>query len=246
MSPSVVYSDMDSPERKKLKSSFGIAAAATGLLWLIHVVFWVFHINKLPFMVIPGDTRGLLGILTSPLFHDGKFHLSMNSGPFFMFMLGLFYFYRKVAVRALIGMWVTTGIWVWILAPHEPTLGVSGVLYGLGAFLFFSGVFRRDYRSVVIALVVAVIYGSMIQGLFPGERGVSWESHLFGAIAGMAMAFYFRKVDVPAPKRYSWQEEPDEAVHDENAEWNYRKNWPGAQNFYTPNEPHNNDLSQGS
>lgn len=223
---SVVYSVMDQIERRKFVRSVSIAFGAVGLLVLVHLAFWMFSINKMPFAVVPHKSQGLLGILTSPLLHGDYEHLFLNSGPLLMFLTGILFFYPKVAGKAIVGIWLLTGIWVWILARHAPIIGASGVVYGLGAFLFFSGVFRRDIRSIVLSLIIAIVYQGMISGIFPSDKGISWESHLLGAIAGMVMAFYYRRVDVVPKKRYAWQDEPDEDPSDAHAVWNYQQEWP--------------------
>ena len=48
--------------------------------------------------------------------------------------------------------------------------------------------FERSVKSIGIAVLVAVIYGGLIWGVVPTDSGVSWEGHLFGAIAGVAAA----------------------------------------------------------
>jgi hypothetical protein len=35
----------------------------------------------------------------------------------------------------------------------------------------------------------------MILGIFPGQEGISWESHLLGAISGMITAFLFKNTE---------------------------------------------------
>ena len=99
------------------------------------------------------------------------------------------------------------------------------MVYALAFFLFFSGVFRREARSLVLALVVAFFYGSMVWGIFPGEPNVSWESHLFGAVAGIILAAYFRQQG-PPKKTYSWENEPEESPYDEVSPWNYESLYP--------------------
>ncbi len=141
----------------------------------------------------------------------------------------------------MVGIWLLTGIWVWIAAPTAAVIGASGVVYGLGAFLFFNGVFKRDRRSLMLSLVIAIFYGSMVVGIFPGKTGVSWESHLFGALAGIAMAWGFRKKDIQPRKRYHWEDEPEQEPQDESAPWNYRQNWPGSSNYYVPGESNPQD-----
>ena len=56
-----------------------------------------------------------------------------------------------------------------------------------------------------MALIVIFLYGGLIWGVLPVEKGVSWESHLFGAIVGLVSAFVFRKID--PPRRYEWEDE---------------------------------------
>ena len=42
--------------------------------------------------------------------------------------------------------------------------------------------------------------------VLPREAGVSWESHLGGALAGVLAAFLFRRGDpVPPRAKYSWE-----------------------------------------
>ena len=47
---------------------------------------------------------------------------------------------------------------------------------------------ERSVASILRALLVGLFYGSIIWGVLPSHRGVSWEGHLFGLLAGLAMA----------------------------------------------------------
>ncbi len=44
--------------------------------------------------------------------------------------------------------------------------------------------FERSFISILIAVVVGLVYGGALWGILPGQRGVSWEGHLFGFLAG--------------------------------------------------------------
>jgi membrane associated rhomboid family serine protease len=57
----------------------------------------------------------------------------------------------------------------------------------------------RSLITLGAALVVGVLYGSILWGVVSGQPGVSWEAHLFGAIAGAAAAFLIR-TQVHAPR----------------------------------------------
>jgi membrane associated rhomboid family serine protease len=48
---------------------------------------------------------------------------------------------------------------------------------------------------VLVAVVVAILYGGIVGGILPGQAGVSWEGHLMGAVAGVAMAWWLGRRD---------------------------------------------------
>jgi len=175
------------------------------LLWVIYLITYLFEIPTFKLGILPRNFSGLVGIFTSPLIHGGFSHLVSNSTPLIFMGLGIFYFYPKVAYKVFTVIYFGTGILVWIFAREVYHIGASGIIYGFASFLFFSGIFRKDNRSIALALVVIFLYGGLIWGVLPVEKGVSWESHLFGAIVGVITAFIFRKID--PPKRYEWEDE---------------------------------------
>ncbi|MBK7230214.1 MAG: rhomboid family intramembrane serine protease [Ignavibacteriales bacterium] len=178
------------------------------LLWVIYLMSYWIDIYPYKLGILPRNFSGLVGIFTSPLIHGGFSHLISNTAPLIFMGLGIFYFYPKVAYKVFTIIYLGTGILVWIFAREVYHIGASGIIYGFVSFLFFSGIFRKDNRSIALALIVILFYGGLIWGVLPIEKGVSWESHLFGAIAGIIAAFIFRKVD--PPKKYDWEDEESE------------------------------------
>ena len=203
-----------------------------GLLWLIKLVEILFGISFSIMGILPRSIQGLLGILTAPMVHGDTFlffskgqlsHLASNTLPVFILMASVFYFYRKIGWKSILGIWILTGFWVWLGARGASThIGASGILYGMAAFLFFSGVFRRDVRSLTISLAVGFLYGGLVWGVLPTQEFISWESHLFGGISGIVMAWFFRRVQVSTPKKYFWEEEPEYDPRDRYGVWNYK------------------------
>ena len=175
------------------------------LLWVIYLVTYLFDIYPYKLGILPRNFSGLVGIFTSPLIHGGFSHLISNTAPLVFMGLGIFYFYPKVAYRVFTIIYLGTGILVWIFGREVYHIGASGIIYGFVSLLFFSGIFRKDNRSIALALIVIFLYGGLIWGVLPVEKGVSWESHLFGAIVGFISSFIFRKVD--PPKKYDWEDE---------------------------------------
>ena len=138
----------------------------------------------------------MVGILTAPLIHGTFIHLLSNTFPLLFLIVAVFYFYDKIALEVFAWIYLITGFWVWIAAREAYHIGASGLVYGLATFLFFSGIFRRDARSVAVAVAIAFLYNGMVQGIMPGDDpNVSWESHLLGSVAGIFCSFYFRKLD---------------------------------------------------
>jgi len=178
------------------------------LLWAIYLISYCIDIYPYKLGILPRNFSGFVGIFTSPLIHGGFSHLISNTAPLIFMGLGIFYFYPKVAYKVFTIIYLGTGVLVWIFAREVYHIGASGIIYGFVSFLFFSGIFRKDNRSIALALIVILFYGGLIWGVLPIEKGVSWESHLFGAIAGIIAAFIFRKVD--PPKKYDWEDEESE------------------------------------
>jgi membrane associated rhomboid family serine protease len=144
--------------------------------------------------ILPRTLSGTLGIITGPLVHGDFMHLLSNSFPLILLGIGVMYFYNKIAREVFLWIYFMTGIWVWIVARDAYHIGASGLVYGLVAFLLFSGLFRRDARSIAISLVVIFLYSGMLAGILPTSSSISWESHLLGAFAGLFCAFYFRNI----------------------------------------------------
>lgn len=179
-------------------------------IWIVHAFDRVFSLELYRFGVLPRQMKGLWGILVSPFVHADLDHLMGNSAPILVLGWLLVYFYPKAAWRVVLACWAMGGLWVWTTARDNYHIGASGIIYGLAAFLFFSGLFRRRVALMAVSLIVVFLYGSMVWGVLPLQARVSWESHLFGAIAGALMAWFYRKVPpahVPPP--IVLEDEPD-------------------------------------
>ena len=179
------------------------------ILWIIHLISFVFSIDLTRMGLLPRNLIGLLGIITSPLIHADFSHLISNTIPLVILGWIIFFFYPKVSYILFIFIYILTGLLVWIFARQVYHIGASGVVYGFVSFLFFSGIFRRDNKSIALALVITFLYGGLVWGMIPGLKGISWESHFLGAITGLLAAYMFRKIDPPS-KKYDWEDDPDD------------------------------------
>jgi membrane associated rhomboid family serine protease len=225
-------------EKKKILRSLLFPSLFIVLLWIIKIGEMLTHIDLGILGVYPRSFAGLYGILTSPLVHADLKHLFANSVPLFVLGGCLFYFYREISIKTFFLLYFIPGLCVWVGARESYHIGASGVVYGLASFLFFSGIFRRDGRLLAITMLVTFLYGSMVWGIFPDfypEENISWESHLWGLVTGMILAFYFRKLG-PQRKKYDWEceEEDEEEVSVDNQEQHETKR--SIEINYTPPE----------
>lgn len=191
------------------------------LLWMVFFfqVNSEFNFSKLG--VLPREAKGLPGIITSVFVHGNLGHIASNSIPLLVLGMMLFYFYKKIAKASFLWIWLISGIWLWIGGRNNTDypvyhIGASTLIYGLATFLFFSGVFRKHLRLMVVSALVVFLYGSIMWGVFPFKTEISWEGHLFGAIAGVLVAFNYRK-EGPQRKVYEW---PGEDEEDNNTDLN--------------------------
>jgi len=185
------------------------------LLWIIKLLEIFSGESFSDFGIIPRTVPGLTGIVTYVFIHGDINHLLSNTFPFFILLTGLMFFYREVALKAFILIWLMSGFWVWLFARYSSHIGASGLIYGMAAFLFLSGVLKKNRNLLAISLLTVFLYGGLAWGIFPVEERISWEAHLSGALAGFFCAIAFRR-EGPAEVERKWEDEEDD---DPNAEW---------------------------
>lgn len=201
-------------ERKERKLAYSavLPAIAVLLLWCAFFLDEGFHLDLYRFGVFPRTLNGLVGIMTAPFIHGDFDHLLNNSIPLFVLGWALMYFFPRLAGRVLIASWLVSGLCVWATARASYHIGASGVVYGLAAFLFTSGLLRRQRTLMGLSLLVVFLYGGLLWGMFPIFPRISWESHFWGGAAGVIIAFLYRSVPsaVNDPAPITWDEEEDE------------------------------------
>ncbi len=181
------------------------------VLWAVKISEELLGLELATYGIYPRRLSGLVGILTAPFIHGSVAHLLSNTAPIIILGAALLYGYPKSARIALPVLFFGAGLGVWLFARESYHIGASGLAFGMMFFVFAIGVVRWDRRAIALSLIVFFLYGGMVWGVFPGDPGISYESHLFGALLGTALAVLLRKLDPePAPKRYSWEDEVDD------------------------------------
>ena len=142
---------------------------------------------------IPRTLEGLGGIIFAPLVHVSSFHLLSNLFPLLCLGTVVYWFYGNIASAVFMRCYFLPQILVWIFARQQAHVGSSGLVYGLAFFLIFLGFFRKDFKSLLISILILLFFGGLFYGILPNHSGISWESHLAGVVAGGMAAFEFSK-----------------------------------------------------
>lgn len=197
--------------KNSLRASILIATSFAVLILGLKFFEFALGVHFYNLGVYPRTASGLLGVITAPLVHGSWEHVLGNTVPVVFLGSMLIYGYPRSRFPALAGIWILSGIGVWLFARNSYHLGASGLTHGIFFFLFVSGILRRDRRSAALLMIAFYMYGGMLLTILPSDPGVSFESHFFGAVAGTLCAFAFRDRDPrPMRKRFSWERNPDE------------------------------------
>ena len=173
---------------QSISSSMLVPARLVFLMWGTFVLDQLYPIDLAMFGILPRTIRGLIGIITAPLLHGSVAHLVSNTMPVLILGTVLYMFYRRVATQVFLQCYFFTGILVWLFARTSIHIGASGLIYGLAFFLIFFGLFQRDFKSLLISIVILIFYEGIFYGVLPTQSYVSWESHLLGGLIGFLNA----------------------------------------------------------
>jgi membrane associated rhomboid family serine protease len=195
---------LDAPGENRSPAKYRPAARAqAGLLILglfVALLFAIelvnaatFHGLNRTFGLRPRSADGLLDILTFPLFHASVGHVVSNALPLIIFGFIVFMAGLRVFLTAVAFSWLGSGIVVWLIGGWGITVGASGLVFGLFAFLLVRGFFNRSWWQIALSVVLFLTYGGILFGILPNVASfVSWQAHLGGALGGVAAAMLLR------------------------------------------------------
>mmetsp|Transcript_35831 Transcript_35831/g.86207 ORF Transcript_35831/g.86207 Transcript_35831/m.86207 type:complete len:241 (+) Transcript_35831:1-723(+) len=174
-----------------------VLLAPAAVMFGVQVVNWLGAEMESWMGIHPRTWEGFLQIFTAPFCHLSWAHLTANLTGWFILGAVTMLNGRRCYVMTCCFVAVVGGLLVVICGRNAIHAGASGVLFGLFAFQLTAVCFQPqiEWKSVVGLLVAAVVFGGMIFGVLPTDATVSWESHLFGAAAGVLFAWlYFKKI----------------------------------------------------
>lgn len=176
-----------------IKSGVRQVTCVLGVLWLAYVLSLIWP-RMAGWGIRPRTWGGLVGILMCPLLHADVPHILANSVGLALLLLLALSYSRPLTADAVATTWLLGGSLVWMFGRSSyhgsPVVhvGASGIIFGLIGFLLFAGIWRRDWRAVVLSVLVLILYGGALLALLRAVPGISWSSHVFGFASGALTA----------------------------------------------------------
>jgi membrane associated rhomboid family serine protease len=182
---------------KQTQANMNTLILILGILWLVYFINILTRNRLLYLGIIPRQSYGLFGIVFAPLLHANFNHLFFNSIPLlvlsnFILIQGLSYF-----------LWVTititllSGALIWCFAKPGVHIGASALITGYWGLLVSDIFHQANLTAIILGLISIYYFAGIFLGVFPGKKGVSWEGHLFGLLAGLVTGYLLDYITLP-------------------------------------------------
>lgn len=133
----------------------------------------------------PRSLGGLIGIPLAPLIHVGLLHAVSNTIPLLILGGLTIIGNRKEFWETTITVALLTGALVWVFGRNGVHVGASGLVFGYFGVIVARAAVKRGVIEIATAIVTIIFYGGLLWGVLPHRNFVSFESHIFGLVAGI-------------------------------------------------------------
>jgi membrane associated rhomboid family serine protease len=155
---------------------------------LVEVANLLTHRQFNQFGLVPRSVDHLGGIFLSPWLHGYLQHFVANFSAILFLGCATWLWGNRVFWKTTLFIVVISGLLVWLLGRPAYHIGASGLVYGYFGFCVIAGWFSRRFGLMLISVLIAAFYGSMIWGVLPIQAGTSFEYHLAGFLCGLVAA----------------------------------------------------------
>lgn len=174
------------PKFAQIRDNFKVISIYALSIWAAYPLAQILPLHQ--FGLLPRRISGLVGIGVAPFLHGNLTHLTMNTLSLLPLGMMLAVIEGKHLRSTLLMITLIQGSLTWAFARSAYHIGASGVIFGLFSHILFLGYFHRRFMLMLASVFTALVFGTMIYGIFPQNSRISWEAHLFGFIAGFLTA----------------------------------------------------------
>ena len=109
-------------------------------------------------------------------------------------MLSCFILINGLHYYLLVSFLITlfSGLAIWCFAKNGLYVGASALITGYWSFLVINIYQHTTPISLILGLLSIYYFAGIFFGIFPKEKGVSWQGHLFGLLAGIAACYLLK------------------------------------------------------
>ena len=165
-----------------------------GVIWAVEIVNLLTGHVLVSWGILPRSLSGLMGIALAPLIHGGLWHTLSNTVPLALLGTLTLASGRKRFWQTTIAIALLSGALVWLFAREAYHVGASSLVFGYFGAILARAFTERSLSSMAIAFATLVIYGGLLWGLLPLRNHISFEGHLFGFVAGIAVVWIGRRL----------------------------------------------------
>lgn len=164
-----------------------------GILWLINLVNLILHYRLNILGIYPRTYHGLLGIFFTPFLHSNFGHLFFNSIPLFVLANLVLIQGYKTFYLVSIAIIILSGLAIWLFGKPGIHVGASALIMGYFGYLLANAYYQLTATTIILAILCLYYLSGLFFALIPtGEKGISWEGHVFGFLAGILVAYLSR------------------------------------------------------
>ena len=141
-----------------------------------------------------GDFAHWYHIFFAPFLHASWGHVFGNAMGILLLGSMVLVLGRDVLATVTFSAIAVGGLGILFFGTPGVHAGASVIVYGYFGFLVANAIYCRSVRSIVLCVLVVALFHGLARGMFPtGVPGVSWQSHLLGALGGLAAAALLAK-----------------------------------------------------
>ena len=161
-------------------------------IWVVFLLDMVLPLSR--YGLRARNVDGLWGIFSMTFLHVNLQHIMANTVPLII-LLSLLAGSKADSKKVVPVIMILGGCLLWIFGrPNTIHVGASLLVFGLAVYLVVSGILEKRTVPIIISIIVIFLYGStLLHGISPLQKNVSWEGHLLGGVAGAITAWLFVK-----------------------------------------------------